>query len=247
MITAEMQRVLLLVALAATAYLLILAWNDDYIKGRAVPGGSSGPVATAPLAETPDNFAEARDESDTKNSSTAATSQQTPVTRETASGDATDRIVKVVTDTMEVWVDRLGGDIVRVQLPRYPVSIDKPKEPFLLLDRRADHVYIAQSGLAGRDGVDVGGRRPLYETAHNEFDFRNGGVMRLTTTENGVEIAKVFTFTPDDYVVTVGYDVINRTDHPFEVRQFAQLKRDSRDLATSSTYTLSSRPYLGAT
>ncbi len=38
MITAEMQRILLLVALAATAYLLVLAWNDDYIKGRAAPG-----------------------------------------------------------------------------------------------------------------------------------------------------------------------------------------------------------------
>ena len=59
----------------------------------------------------------------------------------------TDRFVKVTTDTMEVWIDRLGGDIVRVQLPRYPVSIEKPNDPFLLLDRRPDHVYIAQSGL----------------------------------------------------------------------------------------------------
>src|SRR5512147_2425599 len=242
MITAEMQRVLLLVALAATAYLLILAWNDDYIKGRAVPGGSSGPVATAPLAESPDNFAEARDDSDAKSARAAATSQETATTKETAVGDATDRIVKVTTDTMEVWVDRLGDDIVRVQLPRYPVSIDKPNEPFLLLDRRADHVYIAQSGLAGRDGVDVGGRRPLYEAAHNEFDFRNGGEMRLTTTDNGIEIAKVFTFTPDDYVVTVGYDVVNHTAHAFEARQFAQLKRDSRDLGSSSSYTLGPRP-----
>ena len=246
MITAEMQRVLLLVALAATAYLLILAWNDDYIKGRAVPGGSSGPVATAPLVEAPDNFSEARDDSDAKNNAAVATPQEIPTTKDTAAGDATERIVKVTTDTMEIWVDRLGGDIVRVQLPRYPVSIDKPNEPILLLDRRADHVYIAQSGLAGRDGVDIGGQRPLYEVAHNEFDFRNGGEMRLTTTDNGIEIAKVFTFTPDDYVVTVGYDVVNHSDHAFEARQFAQLKRDSRDLGSSSSYTLGPRPYLGA-
>jgi YidC/Oxa1 family membrane protein insertase len=246
MITAEMQRVLLLVALAATAYLLILAWNDDYIKGRAAPGGSSGPVATAPLVEAPDNFAEARDDSDAKNNSAAAASQEIPTTKDTAAGDATERIVKVTTDTMEIWVDRLGGDIVRVQLPRYPVSIDKPNEPILLLDRRADHVYIAQSGLTGRDGVDTGGRRPLYDAAHNEFDFRNGGQMRLTTTQDGIEIAKVFTFTSDDYVVTVGYDVVNHSEHPFEARQFAQLKRDSRDLGSSSSYTLGPRPYLGA-
>ena len=60
MITAEMQRILLLVALAATAYLLVLAWNDDYIKGRAAPGASSGPVVTAPVGDAPDTFTEAR-------------------------------------------------------------------------------------------------------------------------------------------------------------------------------------------
>ena len=54
MITAEMQRILLLVALAATAYLLVLAWNDDYIKGHVAPGASSAPVATAPVSDAPD-------------------------------------------------------------------------------------------------------------------------------------------------------------------------------------------------
>jgi len=62
MITAEMQRVLLLVALAATAYMLVLAWNDDYIKGRPVPGASNAPVATAPANESPDTFTEAQQE-----------------------------------------------------------------------------------------------------------------------------------------------------------------------------------------
>ena len=245
MITAEMQRILLLVALAATAYLLVLAWNDDYIKGRVPPGGSSTPIAAAPITDAPDSFAEAREIP--KSTSTAAT--ETTASQPAGSATpppATDRIVKVSTGAMEVWIDRLGGDIVRVQLPRFPVSIDNPGEPFLLLDQRADHVYVAQSGLGGRDGVDGGGRRPLYNVAHNEFDFRSGGELRLTSVEDSIEITKIFTFTPDDYVVTVSYEVVNRSDHPFEARQFAQLKRDSRDLAATSSYTLGPRPYLGA-
>ena len=40
MTTSEMKWIFLLVALAATGYLLVLAWNDDYIKGRVPPGGS---------------------------------------------------------------------------------------------------------------------------------------------------------------------------------------------------------------
>ena len=243
MITAELQRVLLLVALAATAYLLVLAWNDDYIKGNVPPGGSNVSVFTAPVAEAPDAFAEARE--DSKGTATVEKHDAMEAARDSAA-DATERIVKVSTGAMEVWVDRSGGDIVRVQLPRYPVSIEKPNEPFLLLDRRSDHVFIAQSGLGGRDGLDGGGRRPLYDAARNEFDLRSGGELRLTTVDHSIEIAKIFTFTADDYVVTVSYDVTNHSDHPFEARQFAQLKRDSRDLSASSSYTLGPRPYLGA-
>ena len=246
MITAEMQRILLLVALAATAYLMVLAWNDDYIKGRAPLGGSNAPIAAAPATDATDTFTEAREES--KATAGVSTAEQRP--RESVPSmpvaDTTSRLVKVSTGAMEVWIDRLGGDIVRVQLPRYPVSIEKPNEPFLLLDRRPDHVYVAQSGLVGRDGPDGGGQRPLYEAAHNEFDFRSGGELRLSAVENSLEIDKVFTFTADDYVVNVTYDVVNRSEKLFEARQFAQLKRDSRDLTGGSSYTLGPRPYLGA-
>jgi YidC/Oxa1 family membrane protein insertase len=86
---------------------------------------------------------------------------------------------------MEVWIDRLGGDIVRVQLPRFPVSIDQPKDPFLLLDRRSDHVYVAQSGLIGRDGPDGAGQRPLYDVRGSEVDLSNGGDLTLTTIDGG--------------------------------------------------------------
>jgi YidC/Oxa1 family membrane protein insertase len=242
-----MQRILLLVALAATAYLLVLAWNDDYIKGRASPGASSAPVVTAPVGDAPDTLTEARQiATDVPKAVPTPEQRDTAEAGRTPASDVGDRLVKVTTDTMEVWIDRLGGDIVRVQLPRYPVSIEKPNDPFLLLDRRADHVYIAQSGLVGRDGPDGKGPRPVYEVDHNEFDFRGGGELRLKTTANGVEIYKTFKFAPDEYIVEVGYEISNQSDHSFETRQFAQLKRDSRDLSGSSSYTLGPRPYLGA-
>ena len=246
MITAEMQRILLLVALAATAYLLVLAWNDDYIKGRAAPGSSSAPVETVPPGDAPDAFTEARQASSDVPKATAPEKHAMTEPGQTPSADIADRLVRVTTDTMDVWIDRLGGDIVRVQLPRYPVSIEKPNDPFLLLDRRADHVYIAQSGLVGRDGPDGKGTRPLYEAGRTDFDFHAGGELKLKTNDNGVEIDKIFTFTPDEYVVDVTHEIANQSDHPFEARQFAQLKRDSRDLSGGSSYTLGPRPYLGA-
>jgi YidC/Oxa1 family membrane protein insertase len=246
MITAEMQRILLLVALAATAYLLVLAWNDDYIKGHVAPGASSAPVATAPVGDAPEAFNEARQISSDVPKAAAPAEHRDADAGRAPSAELADRLVRVTTDTIDVWIDRLGGDIVRVELPRYPVSIEKPNDPFLLLDRRADHVYIAQSGLVGRDGPDGSGTRPLYDAAHNEFDFRGGGELRLRTVENAVEIDKIFKFSADEYVVEVDYEIVNQSDHPFEARQFAQLKRDSRDLSGTSSYTLGPRPYLGA-
>ena len=247
MITAEMQRILLLVALAATAYLLVLAWNDDYIKGHVAPGASSAPVATAPVDDAPEAFNEARQvSSDVPKASAPAEHHDTAEAGRAPSAEVADRLVRVTTDTMDVRIDRLGGDIIRVELPRYPVSIEKPNDAFLLLDRRADHVYIAQSGLVGRDGPDGSGARPLYDAVHSEFDFRSGGELRLRTVENAVEIDKIFKFSADAYVIEVTYEIINQSDHPFEARQFAQLKRDSRDLSGTSSYTLGPRPYLGA-
>ena len=245
MITAEMQRIFLLVAMAATAYLMVLAWNDDYIKSRPVAGASSSPVVSAPESSAPDTFTEANDAS----KGVAAQASDTPpashlqiVTE--ASGS---QLLRVTTGAMQLWIDRSGGDIVRVQLPRYPVSIEKPDDPFLLLDQRSDHTYIAESGLIGRDGIDGNGKRPLYEFQGSDVRLPNGGEVRLKTVVDGnVEIDKVFTFTANDYVVGVGYEIANHSERTLEVKQFGQLKRDNRDLSAGGSYTLGPKPYLGA-
>jgi len=245
MITAEMQRIMLLVALAATAYLLVLAWNDDYIKPMAVPGSTSAPVST-PVAEAPEGFAEARDGAKEVPDTATSEAVAAPADVTATQLKSADRLVRVSTGAMEVWVDRLGGDIVRVRFPRYPVSIEQPDEPFLLLDSRADHVYVAQSGLIGRDGPDAGSHRPFYDAPGSEFDFSEGGELTLTVLNDSIEIQKIFTFTPDEYLVGIRYEVINHSELPFEARQFAQMKRDSRDLHGGSSYTLGPKPYLGA-
>ena len=44
MLPTEVQRILLLVGLAATGYLLILAWNEDYVQNEARPQYDDAPV-----------------------------------------------------------------------------------------------------------------------------------------------------------------------------------------------------------
>ncbi len=174
MLPAEVTRILLLVGLAATGYLMILAWNEDYLQaGRAadyapaplpqesgyliVPKGAP-PSDTANAVRGPDSSA-ASDVPDAALIAGTDLQPAAPVARDPVSGQ---RLVHVLTPRLEVWIDRLGGDVVRVQLPGFPVAIDRPDVPFLLLDNSGGHTYVAQSGLFGEDGVDTGDGRPLY-------------------------------------------------------------------------------------
>ena len=127
MLPPEIQRVVLLIGMAATAYLLILAWNDDMEAAKVPTVYSEAPLMTqeepftAPAPVEVDEFAPA----DADIPPTAADSfvDSTPA-------DTTNRLVKVETPALLVWIDLKGGDIVRVQLPTYPVTLKNLILPF---------------------------------------------------------------------------------------------------------------------
>ena len=257
MLPAEVQRVILLIALAATGYLLVLAWNEDYgprsgadVQNTAPPAltdtpatGSDLPVdvpvdASAPAgdADVPDaslvGDAPAADSRDT------ADAPPEPVSQE--------RFLQVTTNSLVVWVDLRGGDIVRVQLPGFPVSLEAPDVPITLLDKGAGRVYVAQSGLVGPDGVDQG-ERPLYRVASSEVSITDQpGEVVLEAQRGEINVRKVFRFDPDDYLVRVDYTVTNAGDQPAQMRLFAQLKHDGTSGQAESSFSLGPQPYLGA-
>src|SRR5262245_13821731 len=210
MLTAEMQRVLLLVALAVTAYMLILAWNDDYIKAPTAPQTITEPAPDS----TEEGARSSRDVPEVTASDRPRADVQAPETDPNASAT----LVHVTTASMQVWIDKHGGDVVRVRLPRFPVSIEEPNEPFQLLNRSPGQIYVAQSGLIGPNGLDSNGQRPLYTVERNEFDLSNGGDVVLSTTDKDVEIRKTFSFAPDEYVVGVSYSIENRSTQPLEAK-----------------------------
>ncbi len=248
----EIQRIVLIVALAVTGYLLMLAWQEDYGQAPA-PTRSAPPVATEGPAETPAvpvvdpgiPVAEAPGDMPTDVPDIPLDAEPEPVGRlpEVVSDPS---LVEVSTPTMTVWIDPRGGDLVGVHLPRYPVTLDQPDTPFVLLDRRAGHTYVAQSGLIGRDGFDAGSERPLYVPDARSYridDTPQDVVLRFQDAD--ISIEKRFRFDPEDYYVGLEYRVDNRSPEPFAANLFAQLKRDDT-LPTGSQMFLGPRPYLGA-
>jgi len=169
MLPTEIQRILLLIGLAATGYLMILAWNEDYVQGVAQSEVISATPSLAPdVVDVPAATATTTD-SDLPEPAISEAGQPASTTITDQAETAESRLIRVETPTLVVWLDRLGGDIVRVQLPKFPLDIEAPDDPFVILNQGDGRIYVAQSGLVGADGVDEAGDRPLYSAAKTEF------------------------------------------------------------------------------
>ena len=157
------------------------------------------------------------------------------------------RTVRVSTDRLQIWIDRLGGDITRVDLPDYPQALDKPDIPFVLLDPR--NRFVAQTGLIGQDGPDAQENRPLYTSFSDEYVLAESDselVVDLRYQDPlGVSVTKRFKFQRDNSLVGIEYAIVNSTNDVWQGNLFAQFKRDSQSPAVEETNSMGLRPYVG--
>ena len=211
MLPPEITRIVLLIGLAATGYLMILAWNEDMEAQRAPVGYSDAPLSagqpTQTVTDTPQTLAPAQtvSDSDVPQSSLLIEESTSEQPIETVSAQvSTNQLITVETATLKLWIDPVGGDIVRTQLPQFPISLEQQDVPFMLMDRSPVSTYIAQSGLIGADGPDAKGR-PVYTSATRELRVPSGETrtLTLTTLIDGGRVDKNFTFRGDDYLLDV--------------------------------------------
>ena len=158
------------------------------------------------------------------------------------------RLVTVTTDTIEVTIDTLGGDIVQVKLLNHLTKMaDDGGEPFTLLTRSSKNEYIAQSGLIGQNGTDTREGRGVYSTSASSFSFEGSQStlnVDLTLNQNGARLVKRFSFNRSDYVIGVSYLINNSSFEPWEATFYGQIKRDSHEPLVESSGGI--QPYLGA-
>ena len=261
MLPPEIQRIVLLIGLAATSYLLILAWNEDMQADRSPVSYSEAPLVTDQQTNSidtseirPSIVDQSQSDSDIPDISLLG-SDELPTSLATADAFSEaqpqtpgSRLVVVTTPKLKVWIDLLGGDIVRVQLPKYPVALDLQDTPFLLLEQNQNQTYIAQSGLIGPNGLDKNGQRPKYLSSVRALDIDdNDGQsdLVLSTVADGVTVEKVFSFTPDAYLLSVSYRLTNTSDDAFTAGMFTQIKRDRKAVLADDSFSLAPDPYLG--
>jgi len=239
----DVQRVILISALALITYLIVLQWNNDYNQPPQIQTEQAtiSAYSGSPQSEIP--------QIDTTQASGDVPSSVTETVVPTAAAQAEQtQFINIRTDVLDLTVDARGGDIIRAALLKHKALIDSDL-PFVLLEQTNSRVYVAQSGLVGRDGPDANPEgRPLFSSQQTSYEM--GDQERLTVDLNyvddkGVEFIKRFTFTRGSYNIEMNYLVNNQSDTPFQGILFGQLKRDNTSDPTSSS-ALAMSSYLGA-
>ena len=153
-----------------------------------------------------------------------------PVEANVNANALTDRLVHVKTDVLDLAIDTLGGDVVKLKLTQYAESEKAKNKGFVLLDDSAKRYYIAQSGLTGEDGPDKRGvGRAQFVSSHSLYELAEGQndliVELKNTPKEGIDITKRFVFQRGSYAVNVEYVIKNASNTDYKGSFYARLKR----------------------
>jgi len=240
----DIQRVLIMLGLAVTSYMLILAWNEDYYQGSTQTTEES--VVVNDAYATGDISPTMSEPTSMGFTDIVPSLEGDDVTQAVVSVPVARNLVTVTTDVLVVKIDTLGGDIVSVALPKFPEKLETPEIPFVLVDPK--NSYVAQSGLIGPSGTDKKGTRPTFTA--DRMSFEMGSAPELTVTLStvqldGTTILKNYHFTRGDYLVDVDYQITNLGESAWKGGLFAQIKRDGQSPVSSSENLMGMQPYVG--
>ena len=240
----DIQRVLIMLGLAVTSYMLILAWNEDYYQGSTQTTEES--VVVNDAYGTGDILPTMSEPTSMGFTDIVPSLEGDDVTQAVVSVPVARNLVTVTTDVLVVKIDTLGGDIVSVALPKFPEKLETPEIPFVLVDPK--NSYVAQSGLIGPSGTDKKGTRPTFTA--DRMSFEMGSAPELTVTLStvqldGTTILKNYHFTRGDYLVDVDYQITNFGESAWKGGLFAQIKRDGQSPVSSSENLMGMQPYVG--
>ena len=236
----DLQRTLLIGALAVVGVFTLRQWNEDYNQAR--------PIDNTVVSTTNPAFS---------GSDLPTLSKKDPLISDESTVPSSD-LITVKTDTLNVKIDPAGGDIIGLALPKYPTWLEKEgetSEPFELFvnnpgcggDKTC--VYTAQSALVKTDGPDEQNHRTLYNAAKSSYELLNDQdqlTVTLHTTTDNADIFKSYTFNRGSYQIHVEYRVTNNGNSVWRDKFYAQLKRDNSDDPSKANSNAPMNTYLGA-
>ena len=229
----QFQRIMLFVALGLT---LVMIWQS-WLEFQARYNNSDGQILTDDGAVTPggtslDEVPDAPPVNNQTASTVPAVEGTVPVVKHSRSSS---QVIRVSTDLVNAEIDPQGGDLVRVELVKHPVSVDTPEIPFVLMHRDDIDLFVAQSGLIGLDR-EYPNHNVQYTSSQTEYIMGDNNGLDVTlnwTAPDGVAYQKIFYFSHDSYRIEVSFQVTNNSDTQWTGFTYGQFKQTEIEAAGS--------------
>jgi len=222
-------RTFFILLLGLVSFFLFLEWQREYsapprptaerVEGRSPADSDLAPPLAADLPDLP-TLTEARP------------GEAPPSAAEIRAS----RRVEVITDVLRVEIDANGASIVDLRLKDFPVAVDRPDEPFVLLVEELPELFVAQGGLLA-DGLPAPNHTTRWEVDQYFFELAPGrDQLRVPLTwrhESGLEVVATWIFHRADYVIDLEFEVRNRTGADWRGARYVQLQRTEPDFSDS--------------
>ena len=220
-------RFILIVSLSLVLLMLWQEWEKDY-------GASVEQVAQQEHSET-----QAVD---------VPVAPTLPETRELSLSDAnsipssvkaSEEPISVNTDLYQISIGQTGGGIDKAELLEFPVAIETPDEPMLLLNNTPPLFYVAQGGLLSENGGPT--HEASYTASSNSYVMKDGEsklvVPLVWESDSGLKVKKIYEFTRDSYLVNIKYEVENQSETEWKGHAYSQLQRSDPGRTSRILYT----------
>jgi len=147
--------------------------------------------------------------------------------------------VHVRTDVLDLLIDLRGGDLVRADVPKYPVDKKNPDVPVRLLDYEPDTRWVYQSGYRSAQGGDEPNHLAQYTAAATSYELANDAdelVVVLQWVGDGpLRASKVYRFHRGSYAISLTLHVENDSNAVWNGAPYIQLVRRHVPLKRSYT------------
>lgn len=218
----ETQRLLLYLAFGFLSLIIYQTWIQDYHLPVVAPQSSTDVPGTTPTATTPTGTSSATNAADLPGAVAGAIAPA-------SSTGAQAEVVSVQTDVLDIKISSLGATITGVNLLDYPVSVEQPDVPFILVSDDPLHYLVAESGLQARVNEPAPTHREVMTPAATSYSLVDGqdsvAVPFVWESGTGITVTKTLTFQRGSYEVSVDYLIQNGSAADWTVNQYRQLKR----------------------
>lgn len=129
----------------------------------------------------------------------------------------------VKTDHFEIVISNIGGDLRQLKLQNFKAD-DKVELYSLFSDKYDPALYIAQSGFSNNN---LPSHKDTFQFERTTYEMTSDTLeVPLFYESDAVKVIKTYKFNKGSYLVTVDYEITNKTDKDIKPKAYYQLLHD---------------------